>query len=413
MGSGSSAKSKYTGAKDDEGAGDSPDGTSSTGPKGALALTDGNRREKGVGRVRISKKEPTVETIDPSQDHEHHRPVHHQLPAKSLKANHVASSQTGPTRLCPYVTEAYIQDHPEVLEHPGQSPRPDGSPQPAGSPQEPGSPASPGPAAGGPQDHRIIDPHSLQDLTNIDDFLREVERLFPVDDFEMTLYATLPRFRPGEHITMQDFKEKKTLNGMGGTCEGYDGRVHVWTIQWDNGKKARVVPKSLQKALQDPNISKAGKSCEGFVAYGCEIIHVVLDTEHVSLHRHIKEHHMPRPKTPPKKKKHKKHDAEQHQENDDEDKRKTKKERRKKKKGEESLEESEDEVKQFEVDDMVVMKDAGGARLGVGRVKELGEMKDDHRMLKVEFGQRGGIYNLEDTELEHAGDKKKRASKFV
>lgn len=219
----------------------------------------------------------------------------------------------------------------------------------------------------------------------------------------MTLYASLPRYRPGETLTLQDFKEKKTLNGVKGKCIDHDGKLHVWTIMLDDGRKIRAVPKSLQKVMQDPEDINKSKAVEGYVAYGQDIVHVVLDTEHVALHREVKVH-VPRPKTPPKEEK-------RHHEH--EPKAKAKRKLKKKHTGEHHhhhQEEEEPEVKPFEVGDAVVMKDAGGARLGVGRIKELGEVKDNHRMLKVEFGQRGGVYNLEDTELEHAEDKQRRAA---
>merc|ERR1719440_2439951 len=57
-----------------------------------------------------------------------------------------------------------------------------------------------------------------------------------------------------------------------------------------------------------------------------------------------------------------------------------------------------------------MMKDAGAARLGVGTIKEI---SDKPGMVRVEFGHRGGVYNLETTELVHYEGCRKRVDKVA
>jgi len=136
------------------------------------------------------------------------------------------------------------------------------------------------------------------EIDNVKNSVEDVKHAFPEDEFEMTLYAFLPRLRPGESITLQDFKEKKTLNGSRGKCVDHDGGLHVWTILFEDGKKMRVVPKNLQKAMMNPDDNKGGKPVLGFIAYGTDIVEVVLDTTNAVLQRHVKEHVIREPSPP-------------------------------------------------------------------------------------------------------------------
>jgi hypothetical protein len=234
--------------------------------------------------------------------------------------------------------------------------------------------------------------------TTIEELLKDIQDNFPADEFEMTMYAALPRCRPGEEIILQDFKEKKILNGVKGHCVDHDARLHVWTILLEDGKKMRVLPQAVQKALMKENEdnNNSTKPVEGFVAFGHDIIQVILNTDHsVGHHREVKPH-VVRPKTPPKE-----HHVEEVVEEKVEVKKKAKK-KHKKHDVQEEVKVEEAEKHHFEVGDNVVMKDPVGARLGVGRVKEMG---DRPGMVRVEFGQRGGVYNLEEVELKHTKEK--------
>lgn len=239
--------------------------------------------------------------------------------------------------------------------------------------------------------------------------MEEIEKNFPSDEYEMTLYGVLPRFRPGEQVTMQDFKERRALCGMTGHCIDHDSKLHVWTILLEDGKKIRAVPKNVQMALMKKNEAKnagGSKPIDGFIAYGSDIVNVILETEAAGgLHRHVKTH-VVRPRTPPK----------EHTTHSDQvvEKAKPKAKRKAKAKakhhhGDEDEEEEEEKDRPFEVGEMVMMKDAGGARLGVGKIKEKGEEKNGNIMVKVEFGQRGGVYNIEVHELKHFEGCRKKA----
>jgi hypothetical protein len=233
--------------------------------------------------------------------------------------------------------------------------------------------------------------------------LEEIQEKFPADEFDMTMYAVLPRLRPGETVVLQDFKEMKSINEMKGHCQVCDAKIHVWTLLLSNGQKVRCVPPAMQKAIlrmhaEQEHATKAAKPVNGFLLYGHEIVQVILDPTPPSHHRHIKAHvvKIPSPR------------EQTHEEPVEKPRAKAKRKAKAKPKQEEVDDFGEEEVeikeKDFEIGDMVVMKDVGGARLGVGKIKELG---DKPGMMRVEFGQRGGVYNLEIGELKHFEGRRK------
>merc|ERR1712070_842301 len=124
--------------------------------------------------------------------------------------------------------------------------------------------------------------------------MNQIEGLYPADEYEMTMFATLPRLRPGESIILQDFKEKKAMNNMKGKCLDCDTKFHVWTLLLANGQAIRVVPHSIHKAIMVKKNAKdnvaLSKPVDGFITYGTDIVQVILDADNVNLRRHVKEH---------------------------------------------------------------------------------------------------------------------------
>jgi len=230
--------------------------------------------------------------------------------------------------------------------------------------------------------------------------VEEIRRKFPDDEYEMTMFAVLPRLRPGEDFTLQDFKERKTLNGMTGVCKGHDADLHCWTLMLEDTRQVRVVPPGIAKAMLALKLDEivGGKPIEGFITYADNIIQVVLEVTEKDIHRHVKERaEVVQAPTPAKQVvRNVKQDA------DEEPKapQVKRKVRPRKTASLDSIDDQEEPAEsgvKFEVGDMVMMKDAGGARLGVGKIKEMG---DKPGFVRVEFGQRGGVINLETTELE-------------
>merc|ERR1711865_1099672 len=55
----------------------------------------------------------------------------------------------------------------------------------------------------------IVEPVEKVVVTSLDTTIEEIEEKFPAGEYELTLYANMARFQPGQLITFQDFKEKR------------------------------------------------------------------------------------------------------------------------------------------------------------------------------------------------------------
>lgn len=227
---------------------------------------------------------------------------------------------------------------------------------------------------------------------------KEIDREFPHDEYDMTMYGDFIRLRPGELITLQDFKEKPSMNGLQGRCVVHDCRLHVATILLDDGRKIRGVPVSTQQALGtvNPDRKSAGKPVGGFMFYATEIVSVVLENEIVPQYRTVKEHVVVRPPSKERKPSKPQKEVEVVKVEQPVVKRKAKP-RSKEPTKEETVEEAPKPTRPLAVGDQVIMESGIGARLGVGKVVE--QDATDPNLLVVQFSTKGGNYKLHRDEL--------------
>jgi hypothetical protein len=79
--------------------------------------------------------------------------------------------------------------------------------------------------------------------------VEEIKTLYPVGNFEATVFAELPRLRPSQEFTFQDFREMPSMNGTRGRCVDCDAAHLVWTLELDDLRRVRVVHPSLRRDL--------------------------------------------------------------------------------------------------------------------------------------------------------------------